>query len=55
MKHVVLATTAGVVCVTGGVFLAASLIWSPLAGVASVLILGGAPLIWFGLTHDVKE
>lgn len=53
MIRALIATVAGVTCLVGGLCLAASLIWSPLAGVATVLILGGSVSAYFGLTYDV--
>lgn len=53
MIRALIATVAGVTCLVGGLCLAASLIWSPLAGVATVLVLGGSVSAYFGLTYDV--
>lgn len=55
MIAALLAACLGVVALLCGLFLAASLIWSPLAGLSVVLIVAGAPAAWFGLTHDFKE
>lgn len=55
MRTVALITAVGVMLLLAGLYLAAALIWSPLAGTSVLFITSGAALTWLGLTYDVRK
>ena len=55
MSPAIVAAVCGVALLVVGLFLAAALIWSPLAGVAVVCLAAGGALTWVGLTYDMEE